>query len=84
MMDVTNLQFTSRYFGKGCDQQEVDRFLDLVAASLALSPAERTLRAQDAAKTRSTVTKFRLGYDIEAVDKALAELGVELDLPSPF
>jgi DivIVA domain-containing protein len=82
-MDISNLTFTQTTFRRGYSQQQVDEFLDLIAANLALPLAERTLRAEQVMEMNFTSTMFRGGYDEEEVDTVMDQLSVELGLPSP-
>lgn len=82
-MDISSLTFTRTSFRTGYDQQEVDQFVELIAANLALPLAERTLHAREVAGITFTSTRFRAGYDVEEVDQILDNLGVQLGLPSP-
>ena len=82
-MDISNLTFTQTTFRRGYSQKEVDEFLDLIAANLALPLAERTLGARPVMEMNFTATMFRGGYDEEEVDTVMDQLSVELGLPSP-
>lgn len=82
-MDISNLTFTQTTFRRGYSQKEVDEFLDLIAANLALPLAERTLGARQVMEMNFTATMFRGGYDEEDVDTVMDQLSVELGLPSP-
>jgi len=81
-MDISALRFTPRFLWNGYDQVEVDQFLALAAASLALPLAERPMRPEEAADVRFTVMRFHPGYHVKQVDRALAELTVALGQPS--
>jgi DivIVA domain-containing protein len=82
-MDISNLTFTATQFRRGYDEDEVDQFLDLIAANLTLPLAARTLRPEEVLDAFFTKTQFRRGYDEAEVDCALDQLAVELGLPSP-
>lgn len=82
-MDISSLRFTRTNFRTGYNQQEVDQFVDLIAANLALPLAERTLHAQEVTAVCFTSTTFRAGYDVDEVDHVLDKLGLRLGLPSP-
>ena len=82
-MDISSLRFSPTKFRTGYNQQEVDRFVDLIAANLALPLAERTLHGQQVTEVAFTSTTFRAGYDVDEVDHVLATLGIRLGLPSP-
>jgi DivIVA domain-containing protein len=81
-MDISALRFTPRFLWNGYDQVEVDQFLALAAASLALPLAERPMLPEQAADVRFTVMRFHPGYSVKQVDKALIELGVALGQPA--
>jgi len=82
-MDISSLSFTRTNFRTGYNQQEVDQFVDLIAANLALPLAERTLGASHVTSVCFTSTTFRAGYDVDEVDHVLDNLGIRLGLPSP-
>lgn len=82
-MDISSLRFTRTNFRTGYNQQEVDQFVDLIAANLALPLAERTLGASHVTSVCFTSTTFRAGYDVDEVDHVLDNLGIRLGLPSP-
>ena len=82
-MDISSLRFTPTKFRTGYNQQEVDRFVDLIAANLALPLAVERALGQQVTEVCFTSTTFRAGYDVDEVDHVLATLGIRLDLPSP-
>jgi DivIVA domain-containing protein len=82
-MDISSLRFTRTNLRTGYNQQEVDQFVDLIAANLALPLAERTLNARQVTVVCFTSTTFRAGYDMDEVDHVLDTLGIRLGLPSP-
>ena len=81
--DILNLNFTRTQFRRGYKEDDVDQLLDLIAANLALSLAQRTLRPEEVRTARFTSTQFGRGYDEGEVDRVLDQLAVELGLPSP-
>jgi DivIVA domain-containing protein len=54
-----NLTFPRTKLRRGYDQQEVDQFLSLIAANLALPLAERTLRPEEVTTAYFKSTHFR-------------------------
>jgi DivIVA domain-containing protein len=82
-VDISSPRFTRTSFRTGYNQQEVDQFVDLIAANLALPLAERTMGASQVTEVCFTSTTFRAGYDVDEVDHVLDTLGVKLGLPSP-
>jgi DivIVA domain-containing protein len=82
-MDILNLTFTQTRFRRGYKQQDVDDYLDVIAANLALPLAQRTLRPEEVKAVCFTATQFRDGYDEDEVDRVLDQLTVELSRPSP-
>jgi DivIVA domain-containing protein len=62
--------------------QDVDDYLDLIAANLALPLAQRTIRPEEVRAVIFTATAFRDGYDEAEVDRVLDQLAVELGLAS--
>lgn len=82
-MDVSSPRFTQTKFRTGYDRQEVDKFVALIDANLALPLAERTLHAPQVTEVCFTSTTFRVGYDTDEVDHVLDTLGIRLGLPSP-
>ena len=82
-MDISSMRFTRTNFRTGYNQQEVDQFVDLIAANLALPLAERTLGPSQVTAVCFTSTTFRAGYDVDEVDHVLDNLGIRLGLPSP-
>jgi DivIVA domain-containing protein len=82
-MDISSLRFTRTNFRTGYNQQEVDQFVELIAANLRLPLAERTMGASQVSAVCFTSTTFRSGYDVDEVDHVLDRLGIRLGLPSP-
>ncbi len=82
-MDILNLTFTQTRFRRGYKQQDVDEYLDLIEANLALPLAQRTLRPEEVRAVNFPATQFRDGYDEAEVDRVLDQLAVELGLRSP-
>jgi DivIVA domain-containing protein len=82
-MDIPSLTFARTKFRLGYNQQEVDQFVDLIAANLALPLAERTLGPSQVTAVCFTSTTLRAGYDTDEVDHVLDNLGIRLGLPSP-
>jgi len=82
-MEISRLRFTRTNFRTGYNKAEVDEFVDLISANLALPLAERTLHAKEVAAASFTSTTFRAGYDVDEVDHVLDKLGVRLGQPSP-
>ena len=80
-MDISNLTFTTTLFERGYKMQDVDDYLDLIAANLALPLAQRTLRPEEVRAVNFRATQFGVGYDEAEVDRVLDQLAVDLGLP---
>ena len=77
-MDISNLTFPRTKFRRGYNVQEVDEFLSLAAADLALPLDKRTLGPEQVTSACFTATQFRPGYDERCVDRVMSQIAVEI------
>lgn len=70
--DVLNATFTATKFREGYDVEQVDDYLDRVAAALEAyekgTPATGLFTSQQARDVRFSATKWREGYEVTEVD----------------
>jgi DivIVA domain len=75
---VERVSFRSGRLGMGYSEEEVDAFLDRIAATLR-GTADRPLTAADVREARFSTVLFRPGYAIGEVDEFLADIAEVLE-----